>query len=119
MPRDLLEHPQDFGHHGNVVWIQPTNPAEYTSMRAAELQHHFVLELTERLQRLGQPKSWLEERSGMTTGRLSKLLRGHAQLTLRDVAAFEGVLGPVLTGLSFRPQVVRDPDLQSRFGHGQ
>ena len=35
-----------FGRPGAVTWIQPTTPAEYASTRAAELQHHFVVETT-------------------------------------------------------------------------
>lgn len=84
-----------FGRPGAVTWIQPTTPAEYASTRAAELQHHFVVETTDRLEQLGRSKSWLEERSGIAPGRLSKLLRGYAQLTLRDIAAVEGILGPM------------------------
>lgn len=117
MPRELLEQPAGFGRAGDVAWIQPTTPAEYASMRAAELQHHFVLEVTARLEQLGHSKSWLEERSGIAPGRLSKLLRGHAQLTLRDVAVLEGVLGPVLTKLQFDRQDLHDLDLQTRYEH--
>ncbi|MBM0125381.1 helix-turn-helix domain-containing protein [Pimelobacter simplex] len=108
-----------FGRPGDVTWIQPTTPAAYASARAAELQHHFVVESTVRLEQLGPSKFWLEERSGITPGRLSKLLRGYAQLTLRDVAAIEGILGPMLTELVFSRFVVRDSSLQVRYQHGQ
>lgn len=104
-----------FGRPGDVTWIQPTTPAEYAMTRAGELQHHFVAETTDRLEQLGRSKSWLEERSGLAHGRLSKLLRGYAQLTLRDVAAIEGVLGPTLTRLTFSPFGVLDADLQARY----
>ena len=119
MPRGLLEDPVMFGRPGAVAWIQPTTPAEYASARAAELQHHFVVETTDRLEQLGRSKSWLEERSGIAPGRLSKLLRGYAQLTLRDIAAIEGILGPMLTELAFSPFGVRDSELQVRYQHGQ
>lgn len=108
-----------FGRPGTVTWIQPTTPAEYASARAAELQHHFVVETTDRLERLGRSKSWLEERSGIAPGRLSKLLRGYAQLTLRDVAAIEGILGPMLTELAFSPFGVRDSSLRARYQRGR
>lgn len=108
-----------FGRPGAVTWIQPTTPTEYASARAAELQHHFVVKTTDRLEQLGRSKSWLEERSGIAPGRLSKLLRGYAQLTLRDIAAVEGILGPMLTELSFSPFGVRDSELQVRYQHGQ
>lgn len=119
MPRGLLEDPVRFGRPGAVTWIQPTTPVEYASTRAAELQHHFVVETTGRLEQLGHSKSWLEERSGIAPGRLSKLLRGYAQLTLRDIAAVEGILGPLLPELSFSPFGVRDSELQARYRHGQ
>lgn len=119
MPRDLLEEPVRFGRPGDVTWIQPTTPAAYASARAAELQHHFVVKTTKRLEQLERSKSWLEERSGIAPGRLSKLLRGYAQLTLRDVAAIEGILGPMLTELAFSPFGVRDSSLQARYQQGQ
>lgn len=119
MPRDLLGDPVMFGRPGDVTWVQPTTPAAYASARAAELQHHFVVETTKRLEQLGRSKSWLEERSGIAPGRLSKLLRGYAQLTLRDIAAIEGILGPMLTELAFSPFGVRDSSLQARYQHGQ
>lgn len=119
MPRDLLEDPVKFGRPGDVTWTQPTTPAEYASTRAAELQHHFVAETTNRLEQLGRSKSWLEERSGIASGRLSKLLRGYAQLTLRDVAAIEAILGPLLTELTFSPFGIRDSNLQARYQHGR
>lgn len=78
-----------------------------------------MVEATVRLEQLGRSKSWLEERSGITPGRLSKLLRGYAQLTLRDVAAIEGVLGPMLNQLAFTPFGVLDSDLQDRYRQGQ
>ena len=105
-----------FGRPGDVTWIQPTTPAEYAMTRAAELQHHFVVETTDRLEQLGRSKSWLEEHSGIAHGRLSKLLRGYAQLTLRDVAAIEGILGHILTGLVFAPFEARDSTIRARFG---
>lgn len=108
-----------FGRPGDVTWIQPTAPAEYAMTRAAELQHHFVVETTDRLEQLGRSKSWLEERSGIAHGRLSKLLRGYAQLTLRDVVAIEGVLGQVLTDLTFPPFGIRDSSLQARYRQGE
>ena len=108
-----------FGRPGDVTWIQPMTPAEYACARAAELQHHFVVEATKRLEQLGRSKSWLEERSGIAPGRLSKVLRGYAQLTFRDVAAIEGVLGPTLTELVFSPFVVRDSSLQARYRQGE
>ena len=108
-----------FGRPGDVTWIQPTTPAEYAMTRAAELQHHFVAETTDRLEQLGRSKSWLEEHSGIAHGRLSKLLRGYAQLTLRDAAAIEGVLGQVLTDLTFSPFGVRDSNLQARYRQGE
>src|SRR5687768_15972480 len=113
MPRDLLEEPVMFGRPGDVSWIQPTTPAAYTSARAAEVQHHFAVETMGRLERLGRTKSWLEERSGIAPGRLSKLLRGYAQLTLRDVAAIEGILGQMSSDLTFSPFSVRDSSLQA------
>lgn len=118
-PRGLLEDPARFGRPGDVIWIQPTTPAEYARARAAELQHHFVVEATDRLEQLGRSKSWLEERSGIAAGRLSKLLRGYAQLTLRDAVALEAVLGPMLTELAFSPFGVRHSSLQARYQHGQ
>ena len=108
-----------FGRPGDVTWVQPTTPAAYASTRDAELQHHVVVETTDRLEQLGYSKSWLEERSGIAPGRLSKLLRGYAQLTLRDVAAIEGILGPILTELAFSPFGVRDSSLQARYRQRQ
>ncbi|WP_436702462.1 helix-turn-helix domain-containing protein [Nocardioides sp. BYT-33-1] len=108
-----------FGRPGDVTWNQPTTPAAYANARAAEMQHHFVVETTDRLEQLGRSKSWLEERSGIAPGRLSKLLRGYAQLTLRDVAAIEGILGPILTELAFSPFGVRDSGLRARYQRGQ
>ncbi|XBB67201.1 hypothetical protein ABFU82_24330 [Nocardioides sp. WV_118_6] len=114
-PRRHLEHPDLFGRPGNHAWLQPTTTDEYAGLRAAEIQHHFGLALTSRLAELGESKSWLEERAGLATGRLSKLLRGHAQLTLRDIAALEGVIGPVLAGLSTSRQAIADSGLRERF----
>lgn len=78
-----------------------------------------MVELTERLERAERPKSWLEEQSGIAPGRLSKLLRGYAQLTLRDVAALEGVLGIVLTSPDLPRHSINDADLKARFKHGK
>lgn len=117
MPRDLLEQPALFGRPTDVTWIEPTTPAEYATMRATELQHHCVVELTARLEQAERPKSWLEEQSGIAPGRLSKLLRGYAQLTLRDVAALEGVLGIALTSPDLPRHAISDPELRARFVH--
>ncbi|KAB2808359.1 hypothetical protein F9L07_22865 [Pimelobacter simplex] len=114
-PRRHLEHPDLFGRPGNHTWLQPTTPEEYAGLRAAELQHHFGLALVSRLTELGESKSWLEEQAGLATGRLSKLLRGHAQLTFRDVAAIEGVVGPILARLEVARQSMDDPGLRERF----
>lgn len=119
MPRDLLEHPALFGRPTDVTWIEPTTPTEYATMRAAELQHHFVVELTTRLEHVERPKSWLEEQSGIAPGRLSKLLRGYAQLTLRDVAALEGVIGIALTAPDLPRQTISNAELKARFVHRQ
>jgi len=114
-PRRHLEHPDLFGRPGNHTWLQPTTPEEYAGLRAAELQHHFGLALVSRLAELGVPKSWLEEQAGLATGRLSKLLRGHAQLTLRDVASIEGVAGSILARLEVARQTIEDQRLRERF----
>ncbi|MBU2694987.1 hypothetical protein [Pimelobacter sp. 30-1] len=114
-PRRHLEHPDLFGRPGNHTWLQPTTPEEYAGLRAAEIQHHFGLALVNRLTELGEPKSWLEEQAGLATGRISKVLRGHAQLTLRDVAAVEGVVGPILAGLEVARQPIKDQGLRGRF----
>lgn len=114
-PRRHLEHPDLFGRPGNHTWLQPTTPEEYAGLRAAELQHHFGLALVEHLIELGEPKSWLEEQAGLATGRISKVLRGHAQLTLRDIAAIEGVVGPILAGLKVTRQPIGNPGLRERF----
>lgn len=117
-PRRHLEHPDLFGRPGNHTWLQPTTPEEYAGLRAAELQHHFGLALVSRLTQLGEPKSWLEERAGLATGRISKVLRGHAQLTLRDIAAVEGILGPLLGGLELAREPIEDQGLRERFALG-
>jgi len=114
-PRRHLEHPDLFGRPGNHTWLQPTTPEEYAGLRAAELQHHFGLALVDRLTELGEPKSWLEEQAGLATGRISKVLRGHAQLTLRDIAAIEGVMGPILAGLQVDHQAIEDSGLRELF----
>lgn len=114
-PRRHLEHPDLFGRPGNHTWLQPTTPEEYAGLRAAEVQHHFGLALVSRLIELGEPKSWLEEQAGLAAGRISKVLRGHAQLTLRDIAAIEGVVGPILAGLEVTRQPIEDRGLRERF----
>lgn len=115
-PRSFLRHPELFGRPGKVEWRQPQTPDEYAGLRAAELQHHIAVAIVERLDELEQTKSWLEDRSGLAAGRLSKLLRGHAQLTLRDIAALEGVMASKLATVSYTPLAVTDPHLQERFG---
>ncbi|GEB12199.1 hypothetical protein GUY44_12215 [Pimelobacter simplex] len=114
-PRRHLEHPDLFGRPGNHTWLQPTTPEEYAGLRAAELQHHFGLALVSLLTELSEPKSWLEEQAGLATGRISKVLRGHAQLTFRDVAAIEGIVGPILARLEVSRQPIEDQGLRERF----
>lgn len=115
MPRLFLEHPDLFGRPGEVRWRQPTSADEYIGLRAAELQHHLSLVVADRARSSGEPNGRLEERSGLAAGRLSKLLRGHAQMTFRDVMALEGALGAVLVAPDFQRVRISDAVLRERF----
>lgn len=115
MPRLFLEHPDLFGRPGEVRWRQPATADEYVGLRAAELQHYVSLVVAERARSSGEPNGRLEERSGLAAGRLSKLLRGHGQMTFRDVMALEGALGPVLAALEYQRTPVEDAVLRERF----
>lgn len=115
MPRLFLEHPDLFGRPGEVRWRQPTSADEYIGLRAAELQHHLSLVVADRARSSGEPNGRLEERSGLAAGRLSKLLRGHGQMTFRDVMALEGALGPVLAVLDYQQVHIEDEVLRERF----
>ena len=108
-------HPELFGRRGEVAWRQPGSVDGYVALRAAELQHHAAVELFRRLEAQQRTIAWLEAQAGIAGGRLSKLLRGHAQLTLRDLQAIEGVIGPVLVALRFKRTPIEDSDLRSRF----
>lgn len=114
-PRLCLVHPDLFGRQGEVTWHQPTSPDDYASLRAAELQHFASVEILERLRGRDETGAWLEARTAMAGGRMSKLLRGHAHLTLRDLQAIEGVLGPVLVSLQFRRVPITDKRLRQAF----
>lgn len=115
MPRLFLEHPDLFGRPGEVRWRQPTSADEYIGLRAAELQHHLSLVVAERTRASGEPNGRLEERSGLAAGRLSKLLRGHGQMTFRDVMALEGALGGLLAALDYQRVHIEDAVLRERF----
>ncbi|WP_418061516.1 hypothetical protein [Pimelobacter simplex] len=98
MPRLFLEHPDPFGRPGEVRWCQPTSADENIGLRAAELQHHLSLVVADRARASGEPNGRFEQRSGLTAGRLSKLLRGHGQMTFCDLMAIEGTHRPDARG---------------------
>lgn len=114
-PRGLLIHAELFGRPGDIEWIRPSSIDEYVGLRAAEVQHHSAVEIVERLRAREQTAAWLEERTGIASGRISKLLRGHAHMTLRDLQAIEGILGPVLITLRFDRTRIEDSGLLRRF----
>lgn len=114
-PRHYLAHPELFGRPGNPVWTQPSSADEFAALRAAELQHQLAVAIFDAARERGVSIAWVEDRSAIAAGRLSKLLRGHAHMTLRDIQAVEGVLGPVMLDLRFQRSRIEDPDLRHRF----
>lgn len=117
-PRTYLVHDDLFGREGTAQWTQPQSIDAYNGMRAAEVQHHWALRVQAHLRASGQRLSWLEEQAGLPTGRASKLIRGHAHLSLRDARSIDGIIGPTLLGLTFDPFEVEDQNLRRRFaGH--
>lgn len=98
-----------------MEWRQPATVDDYVGLRAAEVQHHVAkaaqTALRERDGRIG----WLEERAGLPSGRGTKLLRGHVHMSLRDLQAIEGVLGPILMRLRYGRAPIESDELRDRF----
>lgn len=117
-PRTYLVHEELFGREGAAEWTQPQTIDAYVGARAAEIQHYWALRVQTYLKGTGRRLGWLEEQSGLPAGRASKLIRGHAHLSLRDAQAVEGVIGPILMGLRFERFEVEDEALRRRYaGH--
>lgn len=100
-----MVHPGNFGREGEQLWRDPATVEAYPGLRAAQAQHHVSLAISRWRRDGGATVGGLEAAAGLARGRLSKLLRGHAHLSIRDLQAIEGVTGPILTTIDL--QLVR------------
>src|SRR5690606_10024308 len=88
-------------------------------MRAAEVQHHVMVEVRRRLVRTehlwDEPMESVSAEIGFEPQRLGRLMGGHYRLGMRDLAALEGVFGPILVLLNYERAPIADESLRRRF----
>lgn len=117
-PRSFLVHPDLFGRQGTPAWTHPSTVDQYVGLRAAEVQHQVSIIVTRLARSDRHSVGSIESDSGMARGRLSKLLRGYSRMSLRDLVAVEGVIGPILVGLPDFPRtIIKSDELLRRFPH--
>lgn len=118
-PRTFARNQSSFGRPNEAIaWRQPTSVDDLIGLRAAEVQHAYAVRVRVKMKLPGaavKNQKLLSERSGLEYKRLGKILGGQLNLSLRDAAAIEAVLGPILLGLDVRRTRVVDAELRRRF----
>lgn len=101
-PRQWAADPANFGEvpgsrSAPVRWHRPGDDFERICLDAAKIQHEVVVMANAyRLQRGGLPWKDLAGEFQMSYVQLMKVVRGQAHISMRHVADFNRVLGPVL-----------------------
>lgn len=95
-PRDYAEDVAGFGRVPQLRWVSPRSDAERTFLRAAQLQHQYVLRIRARMDACGMSAKQYAARTGTSYARLMRLLRGEVILRLEDIALADLVLDEVI-----------------------
>jgi len=97
-PRSYSTEPEAFGKAEIIAWIDASSSAEVDRIEAAKLQHAYAVRIKRRIHAQNMTVHDYAVMTGRPYDRLTKILRGDATMTLRDVAQAERVLKGIVTG---------------------